>query len=274
MDRFCNTQVETISRQATPLRRAIERFAPLNLDDMNAVQLLDRTDTKYVLREEQALAALAQLGSRYRVLEIAGQRLNHYQTLYFDTADWQLFRRHHAGVPTRFKVRSRAYVDSHTSFLEVKRKHAVTRRTVKNRLGTPELVTGLDGRARAFLHEFYPGDAGRLEPRLWNSFVRVTLVSAVRCERLTLDLDIRFRTTEAASNLHGLVIAEVKQEGLSSASDWMHAMRAQGIRPTGFSKYCVGVTLLYPEVKSNHFKPKVLLIERLLQNGRPHGRYH
>lgn len=272
MDTRSRTQVETKVPQTAPLSRTLECFAPISLGEMQgAFQLLNRTETKFVLREEQARAALAQLDGRYRVLEIGGQRLNHYQTLYFDTPDWELFHQHHVGAATRFKVRSRAYVDTNLSFLEVKRKRTVSRWTVKNRLPTPTLVTGLDDGARGFLDNCCPLDAGRLEPRLWNSFTRVTLVSTVRCERLTLDFDIRFKSDHAASNLRGLAIAEVKQERLTRESDWMRVMRALGLRPTGFSKYCVGVTLLCPEVRSNHFKPKVLLLGRLLQNGRIYG---
>lgn len=274
MDTRCETRLETTKRQTASLRRALDRFEAISLDEMKAVRLLNRTETKFVLREEQALAALARLGDRYRVLEIDGRRLSRYQTLYFDTVDWQLFQQHHAGVGTRYKVRSRAYVESNLSFLEVKRKQTVTRRTTKERLRTPAMVTWLDGPAREFLHDFYPLDAGQLETQLWNTFTRVTLVSRVRCERLTLDFGVRFQTDQAFASLRGLTIAEVKQEGLPHASDWMRTMRAQGIRPTGFSKYCVGVTLLHPQVKSNHFKPKVLLIQRLLQGGRIHGRYN
>ena len=156
----------------------------------------------------------------------------------------------------------------------VKRKQRVTRRTVKNRVRTPEMVTAFDGAATAFVRDYYPLDPGRLEIRLWNTFTRVTLVSTVRCERLTLDFDVRFQNDESAASLRGLTIVEVKQERASRESDWMDAMRAQGIRPTGFSKYCVGVTLLYPQVKTNHFKPKLLLMERLLQDGRNDGRRH
>jgi hypothetical protein len=261
-----HTQIHTRGRQATSLGHALARLDPISLDEMNTVRLLNRIDTKFVLREEEALAALARLGGRYRVLEIASRRLTHYETLCFDTDDWQLFRQHHAGAGTRYKVRSRAYVESDLVFLEVKRKQRVTRRTVKYRLPTPEMVTEIDGGATAFVNDYYPLAPGRLEIRLWNTFTRVTLVSTVRCERLTLDFDVRFQNDRSAASLGGLTIVEVKQQRLTCESDWMALMRARAIRPTGFSKYCVGVTLLYPEVKTNHFKPKLLLLERLLQD--------
>jgi hypothetical protein len=274
MNLLDKTQIQATRRQAPPLNQALAGLQPISLEEMNAVRLMNRMDTKFVLREEEALDALDQLAGRYRVLELPGRRLTHYETLYFDTDHWQLFQQHHAGAGTRYKVRSRAYVESDLAFLEVKRKHRVTRRTVKNRLRTPRMVTELDNAASDFLHTYYPLDPGRLEIRLWNTFTRITLVSTVRCERLTLDFDVRFQNDQSAASLRGLTIVEVKQERLTRESDWMDAMRAQGIRPTGFSKYCVGVTLLYPQVKTNHFKPKLLLLERLLQEGRIDGRRH
>jgi hypothetical protein len=274
MNTLCNTRGKTAGLQATPLLgQVLNQFEVISLAEMKAFQLLNRAEIKFVLCEEQALAALAQLGDRYRVLEIDGRRINQYQTLYYDTADWQLFRQHHAGAGIRYKVRSRAYVESNLSFLEVKRKQTSSQRTIKNRLRTPEMLTGLDDDTRDFLHEFYPLDPGRLKTRLWNQYNRVTLVSTARCERLTLDFAVRFRNGQATADLRGLTIVEVKQERLPRESDWLSVMRAQGIRPTGFSKYCIGVSLLYPQVKSNHFKPKLLLIEHLLQGKRSNDQY-
>jgi hypothetical protein len=35
------------------------------------------------------------------------------------------------------------------------------------------------------------------------------------------------------------------------------------IRPEGISKYCLGIALLFPEIKSNTFKEKILKIKKL-----------
>ncbi len=40
-------------------------------------------------------------------------------------------------------------------------------------------------------------------------------------------------------------------------------MHDQKIRPQGFSKYCIGVSMLYDQVKKNALKPKMLEIERM-----------
>jgi len=240
---------------------------------MNDVALLNRTDTKFVMTESQLQQALSRLQNQYRVLEIEYQRLNQYQTVYFDTAAFDLYQRHHAGRNDRYKVRSREYVDSQLSFFEVKHK-TNKNRTVKSRIQTEDLATGFDRKTAVFLHDHAPLDADNLHPTLWNSFTRITLVSRERPERLTLDTNLAFHHDQEHRSLPGIAIAEVKQEGFSMASDFMQQMRRLGIRPSGFSKYCIGATLLYPTLKSNNFKPKLRHVNKLMQQEAANGYLH
>lgn len=248
----------------------LRRFEAISLSEMSAVALQDRMDTKFVMREAQLYNALATLTRQYRVLDICGVRLNHYRTLYFDTADFALFQQHHIGRRERFKVRTRSYVDSHLSFLEVKHK-VRQNRTVKNRIATPGLLTEVTPEADAFLNDYLPFAPETLEPKLWNEYTRITLVNRQENERLTLDLRLRFggyEDTFAAGRsvaLPGVAIAEVKRDGFSRSSDFVGRMREMGVRPIGFSKYCAGVAMLFEEVKHNNFKPKMRLVEKLIE---------
>ena len=258
-------------RRATPNFAALlSRFAPISLNEMSGVALQDRTDTKFVMREAQLYNALATLTQHYRVLDIRGVRLNRYRTLYFDTTDFALFQQHHTGRRERFKVRTRSYVDSHLSFLEVKHK-VRQNRTVKNRIATPGLLTEVTPEADVFLNDYLPFAPEALEPKLWNEYQRITLVSKHDCERLTLDLCLRFTGYEnsfaagRAVALPGVAIAEVKRDGFSRNSDFVSRMRELGVRPTSFSKYCAGVAMLFEEVKHNNFKPKMRLVEKLIE---------
>ncbi len=242
----------------------LRQFAPISLSQMDDVALLNRTDTKFVLTAAQLYVALASLTADYQVLDVAGVRLNHYQTLYFDTPDFAMYLRHHAGGRERYKVRSRQYLDSSLTFLEVKRK-TNKNRTIKSRLRTPSLVTAFGAETNLFLHDHLPPSAQALEPKLWNNFVRITLVNKVVQERLTLDLNLRFSQAGETIVLPGLAIAEVKQNGVNPDSPFIRHMRAMNLHPTGFSKYCLGVAMLYPSLKHNHFKPKLRLVEQLIR---------
>jgi hypothetical protein len=240
----------------------LARLEPIGLPELDGVALLNRTDTKFLLTLEQLADALAALGDRYRVLAIDDLRLSPYQTVYFDSADFALYLRHHAGKKNRHKVRSRRYLATGQSFFELKLKTNKDR-TIKHRLPTQTLTTALTSEAGAFLGAQLAEAAAPLEPKLANSFSRVTLVSAGAPERLTIDLDLRFHGEGRSIGLPQLAIAEVKQGDRGQGSAFMGLMQEAHIHPVSFSKYCIGVALLYPQVKHNRFKPQLRQIARL-----------
>lgn len=246
------------------LHSLLQRFAPISLGEMDSVALQDRTDTKYVFHSDDLFRSLAGLHEQYRVLEIDGVRLQHYHTLYFDTDDWALYHLHHARRRNRFKVRSRHYADTDRSCFEIKHKTNADR-TVKDRLWTAELTTSLTPEVNSFLAAHLPESVAGLAPRLWNQFRRVTLVSTRGAERLTIDTELRFGDDDRTLALPGIVIAEVKQAGHNRTSPFMRLMHDAHIRTRGFSKYCIGVSLLHPEVKHNNFKPIHRLLGKLME---------
>lgn len=248
------------------LDSVLATFDPISLVELNKAALLDRVEVKYALPMAVLADILAGVRSAYSVLEIAGGRRNHYRTLYYDTADFAMYRRHHMGAADRYKVRARQYVESQYAFLEIKHK-TKKKRTVKSRIPTAELVTQLAGDAEEFLHSNCPYAPGELEPKLWNAYTRITLASKTACERVTLDLDLSFTWEGRQTSLPGLVIAEVKQEAHGGRSDFVALMRGRGVRKTSFSKYCLGVSLLYPQVKHHHFKALQRLVAKIMSTG-------
>ncbi len=246
--------------------RLLSRFAPLSLADMDDVALLDRSDIKYVMNVRQLNCVLTTLTDSYRILEIEGMRLHHYRTLYFDTVDLALYGAHHAHRRNRYKVRSRQYVDNHQAFLEVKCKTG-SDRTVKSRMPTRGLVTRITPETRDFVNMHSSLTAELLAPALWNEFYRVTLVSERRRERLTLDLNVQLRNDRHAAALTDIIVAELKQGRPDRDAEFARQMRVMGIRPTPFSKYCIGVALLYHNVKRNNFRPILRLLNKLSGGG-------
>jgi hypothetical protein len=101
------------------------------------------------------------------------------------------------------------------------------------------------------------------EPKLWNSFDRITLVDTFAGERLTIDTDIAFEMGDRKAGIPELVIIEVKRDENSGVSEVLRQLKHQLVRPESMSKYCLGVALLYPEMKSNNFKQKLLKIEKI-----------
>ena len=256
----------TLDWYAAPrkLETVASNFAPISLKQMDAVALLNRTDTKFVMTVSQLLLALSKVQPDYWMLLINDQRLNHYRTLYFDTPDFALYHDHANGRAERYKVRSREYTDSHLAFLEVKHK---TRkgRTIKERIPTAAQVLQMTSDTSKWVHGISPLDGSVLEPKLWNTFTRLTLVSKKCCERVTLDVDLAFYTDRKIAHMDGLVVAEVKMDAAHGASPFLLQMRAQRIRPNSFSKYSVGVAMLYDQVKKNAFKAKMLWLEKTMK---------
>lgn len=247
------------------LARLLSRFEPISLAEMDGVALMNRTDTKYVLSINQLYSALNALSPYYRTLDIRGVRLSRYRTAYFDTADFFLYRQHHDHRENRCKVRSREYVDSGLAFVEVKLK-TNKNRTVKERISTSALLTRLTPEAVGFINRHCsPLEASQLRLKLWNNFGRVTLVGKDLPERVTLDLGLQFYTAGGAVTWPGVVVAEVKQDGLNRHSAFIQQMRANHIHPHSFSKYCVGVSALYPHVKHNNFKPDLQQVSKIMQ---------
>lgn len=174
----------------TELRTALEGFAPIDLEELNAhASLLSRVDRKYALHADQAGEILAQLqdysdqGDPVRVLEIAQTRAHTYASHYFDTPERDSFFTAAHRHRRRFKVRIRHYRDSNLAFVEVKTRGAWGR-TVKERLPYPaELarLAYLNLPALVWVHEQLERascevDVSRLRPSLDGSFQRSTLL--------------------------------------------------------------------------------------------------
>src|SRR5699024_8243652 len=99
---------------------------------------------------------------------------------------------------------------------------------------------------------------------LWNNFWRMTLVNTELKERCTIDVNVEFSSTTDTLQLPGLAIVEVKQHGINRQSTLIREMRAARIRQTDFSKYCVGIAMLYDNVKRNKYKPTIRLLQKLM----------
>jgi hypothetical protein len=244
----------------------IHAFEPVSLQEMDSVALLNRVDTKYLLSAAQLATVLRNLRAHYQVLSIADRRVHHYWTQYFDTHGFELYHDHVTGRAEIYKVRSREYLDTQLSYLEVKHKNH-KRRTEKSRLPVSYHCDCLDGEMDDFLRGFIRFPSRDLEPKLWNTFKRITLVSQYDQERLTIDVDLCFFNQKRVLFLDGIAIAEIKQEKFKRSSAFVLETRRLGIRQTGFSKYCFGVAQLYSSVKRNSQKAKALMIDKLQHGG-------
>lgn len=241
----------------------LDSFAKISLEEMKKVKLMNRTDTKYVTTMSRLLALLQLAKDEYMVQSIDGQLLMPYYTRYYDTPDCEMYTHHLHGKLTRKKIRERRYVSSGHEFLEVKRKNNKGR-TDKVRIETKHLSA--DSR-RQFLIEKSGYDSDRLQPQIENNFERITLINKNMTERLTIDTNLRFHNLVSGidRDLNGLVIIELKRDG-RTVSPILTKLLQLRIKPSGFSKYCMGMAMTQPSLPVNRFKPRLKMIEKFLRN--------
>lgn len=225
---------------------------------------MNRTDTKFVFEHSLLEKVLNDIKAHYFVLDINGNRINAYRSLYFDTPDFNFYFEHHNGKKNRNKVRFREYIDSGICFLEVKRKNNKGK-TIKQRIEVSEIPDRMTEEGKRFVYDII-GKDDILVAKHWNMFSRITLVNKSIKERLTIDIDIKFKGHGLETDLGQMIIAEVKQEKVNYASAFMRIIKENGVRPFRISKYCMATASLYPRLKKNNFKPKFLKINKLQHN--------
>ncbi|HRG00804.1 MAG TPA: polyphosphate polymerase domain-containing protein [Bacteroidia bacterium] len=241
---------------------SLNQFDPITLEEMDGVKLMDRTDTKFTFNINELPGILEEAKIYYKVLNVEGNRISRYKTLYFDTQDFDLYNEHHSGKLNRYKIRHRTYVESNLGFLEVKFKNNKGR-TLKTRIKEVEVPELNTGKAFEFLKKMLPFDPLILLPRIWINYSRITLVNKTSAERLTLDLNLEFEKNGKKQILDQLVIAEVKQDS-KVASPFISIMRNKHIRQGSISKYCFGIASSYSEVKKNNFKQKLSNVKKII----------
>lgn len=262
---------------------SLAHLAPIGLVELvERAALLERVDRKYVVPRAvlPALFAAAPLGTR--VLEHAGRRTHRYRSVYLDTPDLASYRTAGQRRRRRWKVRSRAYLDTGGSWLEVKTRSA---RDVTTKVRIPHRdleATTMDGPGRSFvdasLTRALVGGvrADDLGPVLATSYDRSTLLlPGSRPTRVTVDTELGW--TWLASDgggmrdldRPGLAIVETKGGSTPSAMDRL--LWARGHRPVSISKYGVGVAALHdvPRLKWHRVVARDLGVSAL--GAYPHG---
>ena len=244
----------------------MDRFNLLNFDkttlaEMNSVSLMKRVDTKFILKESQLLEVLSKLYDDYKILQIDQERLMKYSTLYFDSKNKKCFKDHHNGKLNRYKIRMRKYLVSDICFLEIKKKNNLGV-TNKIRRQIKDFETDLTLESKEFISDSNINNL-LLEPSLYNNFSRMTLVNKNESERITIDVDLSFRFGADEKKFEKLVVVEIKQEGKRLNTTINRALKSMSILPTNFSKYCIGISNIIDDIKSNRFKEINLKINKL-----------
>lgn len=232
--------------------------------------LLTRIDRKYLLPRSELDAVLADLDPGVRVLDINGVRSSAYESVYFDTPELTSFLMAAHPRRRRFKIRTRTYVDSAQSYLEVKTRGG-RGVTVKDRL-----PYALDDRATLTTEgrrytdtvlgeaDITGAEGQDLVPTLTTRYLRTTLFIPESSSRATIDTGLSWAGVPDRAAIRAdaprlrldrpqLAIVETKSGSRASAVD--RILWAHGHRPATMSKYGTGMAALRSDLPANKWEP-------------------
>ena len=256
-----------MSAIAERIKGFLQATETIGLDQMEHVSQQNRIDKKYLIHQDQLFRVLEKILDEYYLLEINGCRVFTYQTVYYDTPDYRFYKDHHNGLGNRIKVRCRRYVETDTTFFEIKRKYQGTR-TDKFRKLVPAFLTIPGAEEYEEIKARYTKYAvADLAITLTNSFRRATLVSRKMNERVTIDFDISFHNQTRDALLSNVAIIEVKQGKYDDRSPMVQVLKKERIYSGSISKYSYGMLLLDEYIKYNAFKPIMNRIAKIQRNG-------
>jgi VTC domain-containing protein len=237
-------------------------FAAVSLQELeDRAGLQMRVDRRYIVDYETLERLFSELGEDdYLALEIDGERLQQYDSLYFDTPELLTYKHHLQGRRKRFKCRTRLYGGT-SCFFDLKMKGR-RGETVKSRLplSAPEHGS-LTSQSTAFLKrgllkEYAQAAPAGMVPTLQTSFDRLTLIHPHQPERLTIDFGITFSRTGSSERYRmrpGHVLIETKSAATFGTVDRL--LPGLGARPLSMcSKYCLGIAAARPGLPTNPYR--------------------
>jgi len=237
-------------------------FGSVSLPDIEQVQLMKRIDHKFLLNKAQLNDILPDLYHNFYVLTINRLNNHSYNSTYFDTFDLSMYMAHHNQRADRFKIRQRIYNTSGDAFLEIKHKNNKGL-TLKTRMPLPLKIENIPYHYFDFVTSNSIYHPMALRPVMDSSFFRFTLVNRQLNQRVTVDTELTFSSNGHDIFLPDLVVVEVKSAKSNIDKTIFEIFRKLCVKPTGMSKYCVGMAMLNPTLKQNLFKQKINHVKKL-----------
>lgn len=244
------------------LEAVAQSFLHVDLADLPKEVLMERIDRKFAFHIEKAPQLIAMLTSDYQVISVDGRVISKYNSIYFDTPNFDFYSAHQRGFKNRTKVRYRSYPETATTFLEVKSKNNKSF-TTKDRILTTSMKWPFAVQLSEFIKRQLPNIVpSELKPAVRIDYERIGFISEDRNERFSLDFDIRFSHEGKNDRFENLAILEVKQDSMKQ-TPVVHVMRQHAIEEQSLSKYCMALSALNPELRANNFKPIFRRIEKI-----------
>lgn len=224
----------------------LDLYESVSLNELKLLDIKNRRDTRYVLTKEKALELLSEIDKRYKLLEVEGDRVIGYETSYYDTYDFALFNEHLKGRGKKYNIRLRSYSTSRDTYIDIKEssKGKYVSKTVMPYKSEADF--------KKVLQNVTPYNLFRLEEKISVHFNRFTFVDIDNSEKFTIDLDLGFTTSNSFESLTSMAIIEVKSSKRFYISKIKQLLKKHRINTGIISKYCLGISLMYPDKNYDH----------------------
>ena len=230
-------------------------LAAVSLAELQAeAAFLTRKDRKYLVPVEVLASFLDACEPGTRVLEIDGWRTFSYRSAYFDDDQLSAYHAARCRRAHRYKIRTRQYLDSGGSFLEVKVRDGRGQTVKHRRIHDHACPLTLVEPEREWLTSFpfLTLELSTLDVHLLTRYERTTLLLPGASGRVTIDRQLTFaRPAGVAFEAADLVVIETKGAGAPTTVD--RILWRLGFRPVSLSKYAVGMCVLHPDLPANRW---------------------
>ena len=236
----------------------LKKFSSTSLTELNELGLDNRVDSKFVIPITMLEDVIEHLSHDYSILTIDNENIFTYENTYFDTSNRYFYQSHHNGKLNRYKLRFRRYKESNLCVLETKFKNNKSR-TIKHRI---PIKQDYQQNIIAFINAQVRSTTGKLSPKLFNNYHRMTFTHLQNKEKITIDFNLGFENPDKSLQYHidDYFVVEVKANDKVHRSEFSLYCKNNGIRENRFSKYCMGICLTNTnELKKNNFKKKLSL---------------
>lgn len=257
----------------TQSKQALTEFKVHSLLEQSTAALMNRVDRKYLLPLSLLPEFFSHLSGDYTVLTENKEQLFQYNTYYYDSYQDDFYLQHQNGSLNRHKVRTREYVSSKQTFLELKQKTNQYRTEKKRYLLTDKYKNRpINDLLSPLTDSLFP----TLYRKLLVKYNRVTLKHKTLPERITFDINLSYESLGKDITKHvqvpEAVIIEIKQDKQNRKSKVNELLKIFNLREVNFSKYCMGRVLcnmppdleeLPNNIKYNRFKTCVLNLKSI-----------
>ncbi len=249
-------------KQSDSLISILGGYDAILLDDVAEGAQMERIDRKYAFPVSRIPKILEAMTPWYAIVVAAGKRISLYNSTYLDTPEFLFFQRHQRGYLNRDKIRYRSYPNTATTFLEIKHK-ANTGQTLKDRILRETQSFKMDSESLRFLNQGVPEVRPEdLIPSARVDYHRIQFISKDKNERFSIDFDIRASLNGKSVEFGPIAILEVKQDYRFTSPIVRH-MRDLRYFEESMSKYCLALTMLKPNLKSNRFKADLRRLRKI-----------